>query len=203
MKYLCSLPLILLLVACSVNVSKDKSAIKRGQSGNSSIYAEWKQARPKVKASVDYYNDRSYRFRYVSIDSALFFANQAYHASGDYADGRYEAMVNRAFVAYQQMKFDIAQNILSQVRKNTRNQYIHLCADVLMMKIAQRIGDGETFFKCRNRAIKILDRIGEGNEDVDERYQRLVNYASSELHIVSSTIPLPLGSGSNSRCTSA
>ena len=168
MKYLCSLPLILLLVACSVNVSKDKS-------------------------SVDYYNDRSYRFRYISIDSALYFANQAYHASGDYADGRYEAMVNRAFVAYQQMKFDIAQNILSQVRKNTRNQYIHLCADVLMMKIAQRIGDGETFFKCRNRAIKILDRIGEGNEDVNERYQRLVNYASSELHIVSSTYYYYLG----------
>ena len=168
MKYLCSLPLILFLVACSVNVSKDKS-------------------------SVDYYNDRSYRFRYISIDSALYFANQAYHASGDYADGRYEAMVNRAFVAYQQMKFDIAQNILSQVRKNTRNQYIHLCADVLMMKIAQRIGDGETFFKCRNRAIKILDRIGEGNEDVNERYQRLVNYASSELHIVSSTYYYYLG----------
>ena len=193
MRYLCSLPLLLLLVACSVNGSKDKAAIKRGQGGNSSAYVERKVARPTVKTLVDNYNDLSYRYRYISIDSTLFFANQAYHASDKYADGRFEAMVNRAFVAYQQMNFDMAQNILSQVRKNTRNQYIHLCADVLMMKIAQRIGDGETFFKCRNRAIKILDRIGEGNEDVGERYQRLVNYASSELHIVSSTYYYYLG----------
>ena len=169
MKHLCSLPLLLLLlVACSVNGSKDKTL-------------------------VDNYNDRSYRFRYISIDSALYFANQAYHSSDSYADGRFEAMVNRAFVAYQQMNFDMAQNILSQVRKNTRNQYIHLCADVLLMKIAQRIGDGETFFKCKNRATKILNRIGEGNEEVEERYQRLVNYASSELHIVSSTYYYYLG----------
>jgi hypothetical protein len=168
MKYLVSLLLVVSLVACSVNGGRELEASDR-------------------------FNDLSYRFRYINIDSTLYYANQAFHASANYPDGRYEAMVNRAFVAYQQMKFDMAANLLAQVVRETRNQYIHLCADVLMMKIAQRIGDGETFFKCRNRAMKILNRIGEGNEFVDERYQRLVNYASSELHIVSSTYYYYLG----------
>lgn len=136
---------------------------------------------------VDYLNSRSYHYRYINIDSALYYANAAYRLASDYHEGRTEAIIHRAFVSYQQMNYDVALNMLSQVKSHTRNQYNLLCAHVLTMKIAQRIGDGEAFFSNRNQAVRILKRIKDSNEEIDDRHRRIVNYANSELHIVSST----------------
>lgn len=147
----------------------------------------------KQKTQINHLNDLSYKFRYKNIDSALVYANVAYHQSISYPEGREEAVINRAFVAYQQMNYDTALGLLSRLKSNTRNQYNLLCANVLTMKIAQRIGDGETFFSCRNASMRILKRINESSSEIDSRHQQLVNYASSELHIVSSTYYFYLG----------
>lgn len=136
---------------------------------------------------VDHLNDQSYHFRYINIDSALHYANAALHASTGYSEGKAEAIIHRAFVSYQQMNYDVALNMLSQVKSTTRNQYNLLCAHILTMKIAQRIGDGEVFFSSRNQAARILQRIQDSKEEIDTRHRRIINYAKSELHIVSST----------------
>lgn len=141
----------------------------------------------RLRNQVDNYNFRSYCYRYVNIDSTLSYADKAYRLSTDYRSGREQAMINRAYVAYQQMSYDVALNIVHQLSESSQNQYNLLCADVLTMKIAQRIGDGEEFFRCRNHALEILQRIQEGHETNVDQYTYLVNYAASELHIISST----------------
>ena len=138
-------------------------------------------------------NERSYHERYINIDSALYYAERAESLSKHNCDSWVESQINKAFVQYQQMNFDEALKLLSSVEQISRNQFHRLEAHILYMKIAQRVGDGESFFTHRNRALHILNRIQEGYESISEHYSQLVNYASSELHIVASTYYYYLG----------
>ena len=146
-----------------------------------------------LRNEVDRCNERSYHDRYIDIDSALWYAKRAEQLSENYADGRTEAKINQAFVLYQQMKFDDALDLLSVIEKTSRNQFLLLATHILQMKVAQRVGDGESFFAYRSRSRQILDRIEEGFEPVSSHYAAMVNHAFSELHIVSSTYYYYLG----------
>ncbi len=146
-----------------------------------------------LRNEVDRCNERSYHDRYIDIDSALWYAKRAEQLSENYTDGRTEAKINQAFVLYQQMKFDDALDLLSVIEKTSRNQFLLLATHILQMKVAQRVGDGESFFAYRSRSRQILDRIEEGFEPVSPHYAAMVNHAFSELHIVSSTYYYYLG----------
>lgn len=150
----------------------------------------------KDQASADYYNAISYETRYSNIDSSYFAAKKAYSLSGNYEDGRSEALNNLAYVYYQQMKYDHSIRLLRKVLKHSRNQIELLCSDVMMMKVMQRIGDGYEFFRCRNSAQNRLARINERINDLSEHQLRRVYYANTELHIVSSTYYYYLGQDS-------
>ncbi|MCR4920130.1 MAG: DUF5112 domain-containing protein [Bacteroidaceae bacterium] len=145
------------------------------------------------RMEIDKCNERSYHDRYINIDSTLFYATRAEELTSKGRYGWYEAQINRAYVDYQRMDFDAALERLAQVTRSSRNQFHQLSAHVLYMKIAQRVGDGETFFHHRSRAQKILARIGENHEEPGEHYAQMVTYAQSELHIVSSTYYYYLG----------
>ena len=145
------------------------------------------------RTEIDRCNERSYHDRYVNIDSTLFYATRAEQLTSKGRYGWYEAQINRAYVDYQQMDFDAALERLSLVTRSSRNQFHQLSAHVLYMKIAQRVGDGESFFLHRSRAQKILARIGENHEELGPHYAQMVTYAQSELHIVSSTYYYYLG----------
>ena len=148
------------------------------------------------RMEIDRCNDRAYHDRYVNIDSTMFYAEKAERLTSRNRYGWHEAQINKAYVAYQQMDFDKAIDLLSQVTHASRNQFHLLSAHVLYMKIAQRVGDGESFFLHRSRALSILERINENHEELTEHYQRMVTYARSELHIVSSTYYYYLGQDS-------
>ena len=170
MKFACLLLIPLMLSACSPH-----------SAGDAERYA------------ADSCNERSYQLRYVDIDSAAYFADEALRHSSHYTSGREEAEVNKAFVAYQQMDFDRALQMLSHVTRRSRNQFLQLSAHVLTMKIAQRVGDGELFFAQRNAALRILQRVSEDSEAISDHNLALLDYARSELHIVSSTYYYYLG----------
>ncbi|MBQ2460635.1 MAG: DUF5112 domain-containing protein, partial [Bacteroidaceae bacterium] len=76
MKFACLLLIPLMLSACSPH-----------SAGDAERYV------------ADSCNVRSYQLRYVDIDSAAYFADEALRHSSHYTSGREEAEVNKAFVA--------------------------------------------------------------------------------------------------------
>ena len=143
------------------------------------------------------HNDQAYRLRYSDVAASLQAAEKAL-ASGN-SSSRYEALNNMAYVAYQQMRYDQALHLLQKVYGGSHNQLELLCADVLSMKVMQRIGQGKSFFDVRLRAQKRLRLILSEEENLTERQRHRLHYALSELHIVASTYYYYLGQDSAAR----
>ena len=141
-------------------------------------------------------NDLAYRLRYTDISASLQAAKKAYSSSSENPDGQAEALNNMAYVAYQQMRYDQALHLLQHVYGFSRNQLELLCADVLTMKVMQRIGRGKSFFDARLRAQKRLSRILSEEDNLTERQKHRLHYALTELHIVASTYYYYIGQDS-------
>ena len=150
-------------------------------------------------ASVRAANDLSYRQRYSDITVSLQAAKEALSLSPEGSDGQAEALNNMAYVCYQQMRYDQALYFLRKVRASSRNQLELLCADVLAMKVMQRIGQGKAFFDNRLSAQKRLRRIRSEEERLTPRQQQRLHYALSEFHIVGSTYYYYLGQDAAAR----
>ena len=145
------------------------------------------------------YNDLAYRLRYTDVSASLEAAKKAYASSYDISDGKAEALNNMAYVAYQQMRYDQALHLLHKVYSLSHNQLELLCADVLRMKVMQRIGQGKSFFDSRLRAQKRISRILSEENNLTERQKHRLNYALTEFHIVASTYYYYLGQDSAAR----
>ena len=143
--------------------------------------------------AVEEENDLSYRLRYSNVSASLQAAKRAYSCSSKNSDSRAEALNNMAYVAYQQMRYDQALHLLQKVYDLSRNQLELLCADVLTMKVMQRIGRGKSFFDSRLRAQKRIQRILSEENNLTERQQHRLHYALTEFHIVASTYYYYLG----------
>ena len=144
-------------------------------------------------------NDLAYRLRYTDISASLQAAKKAYSCSSGDPDGKAEALNNMAYVSYQQMRYDQTLHLLQHVYRFSRNQLELLCADVLSMKVMQRIGRGKSFFDARLRAQKRLSRILSEENTLTERQKHRLHYALTELHIVASTYYYYLGQDSAAR----
>ena len=143
--------------------------------------------------AVEEANDFSYRLRYTDISASLQAAKKAYSLSSGNSDGRAEAINNMAYVAYQQMRYDQTLYLLQKVYEQSRNQLELLCADVLTMKVMQRIGHGKSFFDSRLRAGKRISRILSEESSLTKRQLHRLHYALTEFHIVASTYYYYLG----------
>jgi len=136
---------------------------------------------------VDRLNDMSYRYRYVNVDSCLYYANQARSMAVSYPEGEMEAMCNLAYVAWQQMHYDQALYLLQKITSRSRSKIELLCAEVMRMRVYQRISDGKGLFAARNNALDHLRRIDEAYKVLDVRQCNRVESARSELHTISCT----------------
>ena len=135
--------------------------------------------------SADELNDLAYAYHYRSLDSTRVYAERAYEASSDYADGRAEAMNHLAFVSIAKMDYDRAKRQLDSV--STDNLIERLVADVQWMRLCQRESENKLFYDYRERAKRHLKRIGEERSRLSEHQLRRFVYAESELAIVEST----------------
>ena len=164
------------------------------------IFAACSSVPEKDVVSVAEDNDLAYRIRYSDISASLQAAKRAYSScSPENPDGKAEALNNMAYEAYQQMRYDQALQLLQEVHEFSRNQLELLCADVLTMKIMQRIGQGKSFFDSRLRAQKRLRRILSEESSLTERQKHRLHYALTEFHIVASTYYYYLGQDSAAR----
>ncbi|MCF0195634.1 MAG: DUF5112 domain-containing protein, partial [Bacteroidaceae bacterium] len=148
------------------------------------------------RQQVEALNEASYEFRYRDIDSCALYADSALRLSVRFPSGRAEALNNKAFVAYQQMYYDSALALVREVQSFSQNQIELLCGDVMTMKIAQRVGEGKTFFDARHHARWRIRRIQEEAAGLPPHILRRFQYAQSELLFVSATYHYYLGQDS-------
>lgn len=144
-------------------------------------------------------NAEAFRWRYRDIDSSLHQARSALHTAPKHSAERAEALCNLAFIAFQRMSYQKTIHLLGDVYRSTSDQTELLCADVLTMKVAQKRGDGYTFFSNRNHALKRISRIREEEEYLTAAQTKRFHYALTELHIVASTYYYYLGQDSAAR----
>ena len=139
------------------------------------------------RQAVDELNLLSYAYHYRSLDSTEHFARSAWNRSGHYADGKAEALNNLAFVSIARMRYDEAKQRLDSVAALTDNQIELLIANIQQMRLCQRRSYNREFYDYRELAQAAMHRIEEERATLDERQLRRVNYAESELAIVTST----------------
>ncbi len=141
---------------------------------------------PSDRQQVDKLNSLSYAYHYRSLDSTECYAQQAMQAAEHYADGKAEALNNLAFVRIAQMRYDEARRLLDEIEQTTDNQLELLVARIQQMRLCQRMSQNRAFYDYREQAQRALRRIGEERQPLTPRQQRRMDYAESELAIVTS-----------------
>ena len=136
---------------------------------------------------VDRLNDLSYANHYRSLDSTQCYAERALNLADGYADGRAEALNNLAFVMISRMQYEEARDLLLKAQKLTDNQIELLVSEIQLMRLCQRMSKNREFYDHRERAQRALLRIDEEPASLDDRQQRRLAYAQSEMSIVTST----------------
>lgn len=135
---------------------------------------------------VNDYNEKSYEYRYINIDSSLIYAQKALEKSSFYNSGKAEAINNLAFCKFMHMQFEEAEFLHKQVYSITQNELELFIADVGLMKIYQRVAMNERFYECKNSAEERMKRISEDINLFSHRHdKKRVDYAFSEYYIVS------------------
>ncbi len=142
---------------------------------------------------VDKLNTRAFSTRYSDIDTSLYYSKKAYDLAPPHSDARARALNNLAYIAYQQMRYDQSTHLLKHVYRESKNPLELLCADVMSMKIAQRIGDGKIFFDNRHSALRRISLLNKKKESFTRQEKNRLYYANTELHIISSTYYYYLG----------
>ena len=135
---------------------------------------------------ADRLNTLAYAFHYRDLDSTAMYAQRAFDASANYANGRAEALNNQAFVYIAKMEFETASKLLADVQRITDNQVELLVADVQMMRLCQRQSRNKDFYNARESALRRLKRIKEEAYDLSPRLRKRMVYAETELYIVAS-----------------
>lgn len=141
----------------------------------------------KVKEDVDSLCLASYRLRYTDVDSASRLLQRATEMAENYQEGRARIGSQEAYLYYQKMDYDRALAMTDSVYSLTSNQITLLCADVMRMKVYQRIGDGGGFYQALSSATKRIHRAEEEAEHITGIDRANYVYAYSEYHIISST----------------
>jgi len=136
---------------------------------------------------VDRLNSLSYAYHYRDLDSTDYYAQRALSLSGHYADGQAEALNNLAFVHIIRMDYAKAEELLDRIPTVTDNQVERLVANVQQMRLCQRMSRNRAFYDVREQALRALRRLGEEEDELTDRQRRRLNFAQSEMAIVTST----------------
>lgn len=133
--------------------------------------------------TIDSLNAASYQWRYVSLDSALAYAQRAQRLaqSVHYVDGAQEADCNLAFVHLMHMDYTQAHDQLLQVRQSSRNELLKLLADVQLMRVCQRRSLNKDFYNYMESAQQRMKRLS--GQNFTPHQQRIWNFCRSDYHL--------------------
>ena len=141
----------------------------------------------QVRTEVDSLCQKSYAVRYTDIDSCRVLAQRAFEAASGFPEGQARALNRLAYVRYQRMDYDGALATTDSVYDLCNHQVLLLSADVMRMKVYQRVGDGRGYYAARSSAQKRLERIYEDVGELSEADEAEFHYAETEFHLISST----------------
>ena len=130
---------------------------------------------PSDRQQVDKLNSLSYAYHYRCLDSIRYVEDDA------------EGLNNKVFRHIAKMEYDSAEYCLNHIPEITDNQIELLVCYVQQMRLCQRRSRNKDFYDYRERAMTCLKRINEERSLLDERQQRRLLYAETELAIVTST----------------
>ncbi len=139
------------------------------------------------RQAVDKLNSLSYAYHYRNLDSTEYYARQALSLSDGYSDGVAEALNNLAFVAMVRMQYSEAEQLLDQVETATDNQLEQLVGHIQHMRLCQRMSRNRAFYDFRVKAQQALQRLHEEIGTLNDYQRERLNYAESEMAIVTST----------------
>ena len=139
------------------------------------------------RPAVDKLNSLSYAYHYRNIDSTEHYAQRAYQLSEHYDKGRAEALNNLAFVDIVKMRYDQAEEYLSNIPQVTENQIELFVCYVQQMRLCQRRSSNREFHEYREQADRVLNRINEERELLSDEDRHRMLYAETEYAIVNST----------------
>lgn len=135
---------------------------------------------------VDSLNLLAYKWRYMNVDSAYWYAGQAEKCARFYTDGRSEALNTKGFCYFMRMDYKNAETCFHRIPEITQNELECLIADVGLMRIYQKTAKNKLFYDCRNRALKRMNRIEEDRNLFTEKRELVrLDYAFSEFYLVS------------------
>lgn len=142
---------------------------------------------PSNRQAVDKLNSLSYAYHYRDLDTVVHYANIAFNLSDNYPDGQAEALNNLAFVYIIRMQYDKADSLLRYIPQLTDNHIELLVAYVQQMRLCQRRSHNREFYDYRMKASQSLARIEEDTNILNEHETHRLNYAKSEMSLVTST----------------
>ncbi|MCR5819575.1 MAG: DUF5112 domain-containing protein [Bacteroidaceae bacterium] len=142
-----------------------------------------------LEDDLDSLNQLAHSWRYKNTDSLCYYATMAMFLAREAndMDRQAEALNTFMFERFQKMDFDSIMVMIDNIQSLTNNQIELLIADVMGMKVAQRISDHHAFFTFRNHASRRMERIAEEEETLTAHVRRRLQFARSEYHIVSAT----------------
>lgn len=132
---------------------------------------------------------QAYRMRYTNIDSTEADLKRALRltAASMFDEQTARALTLMGFVRYQQMDFGQALCLADSTIGMSKNQVTLLCADILRMKVLQRISDAGRYYQANSSALRRLSRIEAEKETLRGIDQQLFQYARTEYHFIAST----------------
>lgn len=138
------------------------------------------------RRQVDRLNCLAYAYHYRNLDSAEVYAGRACELAGGYSGGKAAALNSLAFVSLARMDYGRVDCLLDSVETLTDNQVELLIADVMRMRLCQRMSRNREFYDYCERARTRLRRIYEERDMLPEDVRRRMVYAETEFAIVNS-----------------
>ncbi len=138
----------------------------------------------RINQKADSFNDASYSYHYISLDTTMMYANEALKVSEHYHDGRVEALNNLAFVDLIKMHYTDAEQKLQEILSSTDNQFERLVANIQMMRLCQRESRNKEFYDYYWQAKDNINRIEEDAKMLTSRQQKRLTYAKTEMQII-------------------
>lgn len=142
-----------------------------------------------VESIVDSLNTQSYMLRYSSLTESAKFADEVLESYADcgYDDGVNEALINKSFIYFMQMRYDSAQICCKQVLHQSDNDLICCMADISLMAICNKIAQSKEFYDYRNDAQERIDKIADEIQGLNltEHQQQLWNRVQMQFRLIS------------------
>lgn len=135
--------------------------------------------------------DLSYKWLYKERDSAYSYAVQALHVDGG-ASNKAQALAQLAFIEFMRMDFIRSRALYVQAGACSNNILYQLVSEIGLMRLCQQTSENEDFYMHRNTAQRLINRIKEESDELNEHEHHVFQLALQEFHTISATYFLNL-----------